>query len=621
MNTMAKQEEDAGATVISDLKSLEEQGWQWLAQKRHDQAIEVWDEIFKKDPNNKAAFQGKIAALREKHEFAAAGELLVKAAQAHPTDPGILSERAWLCLKQKKYDAAIKAFDEVLKVRKSDEGIFLWKISLLRSQRRFEEARKVIDEAGQLFGGSPRIANERGWLHFYQMQYDEAIETFEAILTGDPHNESALQGQIASLRTKGHYEEATQLANKSLLHLPGSSGIYSERGWISFEQSRYEDAEADFRKVLSLLSDDPSVHINLAWCLVRQASDSDLAEATKRCREALRLDPNLAEAFGCLGNIAFKRGRIREAEANFLRSIQLDPKRGHFADLGALYIQMGRYEEAKERLEKAVKNNPDDAYAHIEMGEVYLHTDRIKEAIREFRIAAVIDPNNADSRKALAIALMENNRLIEAEKVLRDGIRRLDESKRWELHLTLCRLLTRLGDEAGDLQFYEEALKEVSAAIRLKPEHPAPYFHGGIVRFKLEDYRKALQNFRRSLKEDEHYLEAELNARRVKSLIGREKARSRAGRFASGFLAIIFLTQLAGLWVLRYRTNTITDTMLTIMVPILLGLMVVAVLLPSLSKLKMTGLEAELSEPAPKDSLMSGPKGEIGFTSDSPKSL
>jgi tetratricopeptide (TPR) repeat protein len=621
MNRRVKLSADAGHTSSNDTKSLEDQGWRFLNQKQYDEAVEIFDEIFKKEADNVAAFQGKIASLRKKRDFGGANELLAKALNAHPEHPGILSERAWLFLEQKKIDEAISAFDEVLKVSRSDEGIFLWKISLLRSQRRFEEAKKLIEEAGHIFPDSLRIRNERGWLHFYQMHYDEAIETFAEILEEDPNDQSALQGQIASLRMKGHYAEATKLANKALSHLSRSPGIYSERGWISFEQDYYEKAEADFNQVLTLIPDDPFSHINLAWSLVRQETDTALDDATKHCREALNLEPNLAEAYGCLGTIAFKRGRIREAEAYFLRSIQVNPKRGHYADLGALYIQMGRYEEAKEKLEEALKNNPDDAYAHIEMGDLYLQTGKAKEAIREFRWAAVIDPHNPDSFNALAIALIENNKLIEAERVLRNAIRLLDEPKRWELHLTLCRLLTRIGDETDDLQFYEEAMKEVSKAIRLKPQHPAPYFHSGIVRFKLEDYRNALNNFRRCLREDEYNVEAEVNARRVRSLIRREKARDRASSFASIFLAMVFLAQLTALWILFFTTGKITDTMLTVLVPILLGLMVVAVLLPWLSRLKMTGLEAELSEPTPKESLPSGPKGDIGFGSASPKSI
>jgi len=66
---------------------------------------------------------------------------------------------------------------------------------------------------------------------------------------------------------------------------------------------------------------------------------------------------------------------------------------------------------------------------------------------------------------------------------------------------------------------------EVDTAIRLQPKHTAPYFYGGIVRFKLGDYRIAFSNFRRCLHqtdeegegEGEHQLDAELNIWRVQA--------------------------------------------------------------------------------------------------------
>jgi len=625
MNRRAKMSEDAGNSLSNDTKSLEGQAWDLLnVQKQYDKAIEICDEILNKEWNNVAAFQCKIAALREKRNFSAANKWLDKAHKIHPDHPGILSERAWCLKDQGKFEEAISAFDEVLKVKKSDDGIFCWKISLLRSLTRFEEAKKVIEEASRIFPANFGIRSQRGWLQLDQMQYDEAIKTFQEILEEDNNNELALQGKIASLRMKGQYTEATELANKALSpnsYLSKSTSIYSERVWIWFKQGKYEEAEADFKKILDLIPNDPSAHINLAWSLVRQETDTTLNEATKLCRKALELEPKLAGAFGCLGNIAYKQGRIRDAEEYFLRSIQVNAKKGHYADLGALYIEIGRYDEAKNKLDEALKYNPDDAYAHIEMGDLYFKTEKVKEAIWEFRRAADIDPYNPASFTAWATALMENNKLIDAEKVLRKAIRRLDETNRWELHLTLCRLLTRIGDETNDLQFYVEALEEVKVAIHLKPQHPASYFHGGVVRFKLEDYRNAIKNFLRCRDKDEYQFEAELNIRRIKSLIRRQRAESRASLLASIFLAIVYLTQLIAIWILRFSTDKISDTMLTVLVPILLGLLVVAVLLPWLSRLKMSGFEAELSEPTPKELLPSGPKGEIGFSSASPKSI
>jgi tetratricopeptide (TPR) repeat protein len=631
--------EHAATTPHPDLKQLEARGWALLEQKKYDAAIKAFDRVFKQQADNIAAFQGKIAALRKKRDFAAAGALLDKALAAHPEHPGILSERAWLFVEQKKYEDAIAAFDGVLKLHPRDENMLLWKIALLRNLRRFDDAAQSISNAEKLFPHSLRLCNERAWLHFHQLQQDQAIAIFDRVLEQHPHDDSALQGKIASLRTMARYAEATELvdaalADAALRDRGDSPGLYSERGWVHFEQACYAEAESDFRLALTLTPDDPHAHVNLAWALLRQQTDAKLDAAAHHCRAALAQDGHLAEAYGCLGNVAFKRGRVREAEACFLRSIECDPARGSYADLGALYNQMGRYDEAKAKLDLALQHNPDDVYARIELGELYLQTGKIDAAVRELRWAAAIDPDHPGPCKALAIGLMEAGKLTEAEKLLRNAIRRLDQSRRWELHLMLCRLLTRIGDDTNDAQWYEEALKEVKTAIRLQPRHAAPYFYGGIVRFKLADYRAALGNFRRCLQqgedgergergeEGEHRLDAELNIRRVQALMARENKGRRVGFLTSFFLAGVFLIQLIALWVLRLNTAVVTDTMLTVLLPILLGLMVVAVVLPWLSRLKLTGLEAELSEPAPAQP--SGPKGaigEIGFGSVLPKSI
>jgi tetratricopeptide (TPR) repeat protein len=615
--------EEAGISLHNDTKSLEDKGWQFFEQKRYDDAISLCDKIFINDKRQSvAAFQCKIASLRKKGEFEKAFELFKEAIHIHPNELGILSERFWVFREQNKCDEAIDALEAIYALDKKskdewegkwNEDIFLSAITLLANESRFEDAQRLINQAISEFNESPRILDARAWLHFNQMHYEEAIEVFKDILNKDSDNESALQGQIASLRKKGLYMEATDLAKAALIHLGDRPGINSELGWINFEQGLYDKAEEYFTKVLKLKEKDASAYIQLAWSLFRQHEGIKLNAAIKLCREALKLEPNLAEAFGCLGNISFRQGHIREAEEYFLRSIKSNVKKGHYADLGALYIQMGRYDEAKENLDVAIKNNPNDTYAHLEMGYFYLQTEKLKDAIKEFRIAEAIDPNKSTTHNALAIAFMEDNKLAEAEKVLRKALKSLDETKRWELHLTLCRLLARIGDETNNCMFYDEALKESCAAINLEPGRSEPHLHAGIVNFKRKDFTRALRNFQLCLTKKPYQIEAELNAKRVQSLIIKEKKQSRVSNIASLFLAIIFLTQLIALWILRFRAGGITDTVLIVLLPILLGLMVVAILLPGLTRFKITGLEIELCEPVPKESIVSGPKGEVDF--------
>src|SRR5262249_28067692 len=150
--------------------------------------------------------------------------------------------------------------------------------------------------------------------------------------------------------------------------------------------------------------------------------------------------------------------------------------------------------------------------------------------------------------------------------------------------------LTRLGDATGEIRYYEEALDQVGKAQRIKPGHSSLYFYSGVVRFKLEDLWGAVRDFGRCGPNDEHRQQAELNAKRVRSRIRQERARTRASLFASALLALVLLAQLIALWALRVWTDKVNETTLTVLVPVLLGLLVVAILLPWLTRLKMTGL-------------------------------
>jgi tetratricopeptide (TPR) repeat protein len=242
----------------------------------------------------------------------------------------------------------------------------------------------------------------------------------------------------------------------------------------------------------------------------------------------------------------------------------------------------------------------------------------LKDATSEFRQATALDPANPDPPRALAIALLESGKLAEAEIVLRSAIRALDEYKRWRLHLTLSEVLTRMAEDTSAGQFLDEALKQVNAALHLQPGHADPRFYAGIVRFKLEDYRGSLRAFERCHEVDKSRVDAEINARRVRALLHQEKSRSRASVLASTIVGSVVLAQLIAIWMLRWRYGAgndalVTTAMITVLVPVCLGLLVISVVLPWLSKLKLTGLEAELSKPEPKRELASGPKGEISF--------
>jgi tetratricopeptide (TPR) repeat protein len=512
---------------------LSERGWLYFDQRQYAKAGDAF--IFAK---NESAIPLVSAALRSRRAFDEAERVLTEAAKAFPNSAGILSERGWLLFTRGQYDRARDCFEQALEATSgssaqdtsgssAQESPLQGKIASLRKLGQFEEAERLISKGLGSMPVSPGIASERAWLHFDQGNLGKAAEEFSKLVEGDPDSLSLtlslaeillrlhrtddalsalerprqrfpehpeVREKLGQIHARRHDLVAAEREFRSILesdaeNVLGMNGL----GLIRFHQARYEEAEQYFDKALRVEPNNAVFRVNLARALVQQETQADLDEAKRLCSEVLATDRDHGPAMVLLGVVAFRQGDLLQAESYLRRSVERNPSEGSHADLGALYIQIGRYEEAEEVLRRAIDLNRYDGQAYLELGNLYLQTNQQKKAIQEFRKAVAVDPGDDRAAYALAVALAETGGFDEAEKILRTALKRMDMPKRWRLHLALAYVLTRMGDDSSDLKFYEFALKEVDQAILLKPRHPEPYFQGGILRSKLGEYKDALK--------------------------------------------------------------------------------------------------------------------------------
>jgi tetratricopeptide (TPR) repeat protein len=367
--------------------------------------------------------------------------------------------------------------------------------------------------------------------------------------------------------------------------------------------------------------------------LVRQvgagASNQEylLVEAESCCQKAIALSPRFASAYACLGIIAFKRGRLFECEDLLKHARDLDPsEEGVYADLGALYSQLGRYDEAKEVLEAGRKRGRYDAQVRVELGNVYLHLDRPKDAVMVLREACAIDPLGDEPVRALSIALSKGGNALESLRVLRAAIRRQGRAVSISLRLSLCHVLTELGDKTKDMECYAEALKEARLAIAAQPRNSNAHFFAGVVCFKLGEYGTAAQHFDECHDLDSSNFEAEQNSRSAKALRWKDVGRARIGIWVGTTVGTICFGLLIALWTVylwqplpeaKDAARQIDAVMLLTLSPILLALVFVALLMPWLTRFKLPGgVEAEIAQP--KEQISSGPSGTPILHPDTP---
>src|SRR6266404_526722 len=715
---------------------------------------------FKKAVQESAyAAEWTIVVLRKMRRLPEAEKKVNETLARFPDNINVLSERAVVHFERNEYVTAIEIFDRALAIDEYDEFANQWRVACFRKQRKFEEAEQQVEKALRKLPAASGLWEERAWISFDQNDLKKADEYFAESIKLDPYLIQRQFSRVEVLARLNFNEEALRVFENLEKQFPGDVEVAEQFGWFHLRQGRlkqakekfesilkadpanvvgtngeggyylelreYQNAETAFRSAIEKVKREPQYRINLAWALIRQVRELGeippeecttqaklLDDAAASCRNALENDPYNAKAYICLGVIAFKQHFPLDAEAYFLKSHDLDPAAGSLTELGALYVQMGRYDDAKKALANAIALNNNDARAHIEMANLLLSSDSANEAVRECRYAVSVAPNSVETYHALGIALMRAGQYEEAQNMLYHAIMRVGASRQWQLHLVLSEILVRLGDDNDrDRGLYAEALKHINQARRNRPNADV-FFHSGIVQYRLEEYKSARNDFKDCLNANRDRFEAERFGKVAKSMM-RGKRTSQLHVWGGMGMAAFCGVMLVVLWSVYFsgwkrdvlaaestdstsKTNqtekavgaqsagtpgitgtpatkgtpgttgrnrtkanpkitgttkipgtsgsadaaapepgikppaevestrmtakpkqelVVDSSMLTMMTPLLLGLLVVGLVLPNLTKLKLfSTFEAEISEVKPKE-ISSGPKGDIGFGS------
>ena len=118
-------------------------------------------------------------------------------------------------------------------------------------------------------------------------------------------------------------------------------------------------------------------------------------EAEKEYRDAIRINPNYADAHNNLGNLLKNLKRYEEAEKEYREAIKINPDYAYtHNNLGNLLQNLKRYEEAENEYREAIKINPDYAEIHNNLGNLLQNLKRYEEAEKEYREAIKINPND-----------------------------------------------------------------------------------------------------------------------------------------------------------------------------------------------------------------------------------
>jgi len=260
-----------------------------------------------------------------------------------------------------------------------------------------------------------------------------------------------------------------------------------------FEMTTDEDMNVKISAVDALLSDKDNP---LVKQLLSKITDENLLNYINN--DEYRYSENVKREINTLKRYAmefFAIEMFEECENTLNEILRIDSENfeAHIY-LAKVYIKTYKYDKAEKELKTAIKIK-DDAYARILLGDVFLSTNRIEDAIKEYINA--LNKNTLETQKIhkvhkkIAEAYTINEKFDDAVEEYKKAISTNPEDS--ESRNALGKILEKLNKK-------KEAAIEYENAIKQNPRLFEPYVSLSTILLDEEKFKEAEENLRRAIK-------------------------------------------------------------------------------------------------------------------------
>jgi tetratricopeptide (TPR) repeat protein len=281
---------------------------------------------------------------------------------------------------------------------------------------------QALDEFSYSISKNPNHVNARfnkAMIHIRKLQYNQAILDLEELRRISPvfdkvnyylglskykveASDSALSDLKREMRIHPQYFESYYLAgriyllnqkadsaiyflNKSLLYNQKYYSTYHDLGVAYFIKNSLDTAAGFFTEAIKLKPSSVMSYRDLAMVYYYKGKP-DLA--IQKLYIAYGLDSTNIYTLMNLGTLLYETQNYIEAKNMFSQSIEINPDYlPAYINRSAIYIEMGKYEEAIADLDLYILNDDKNGQAYLNRGIANENTFRWKEACRDWKRA------------------------------------------------------------------------------------------------------------------------------------------------------------------------------------------------------------------------------------------
>ncbi len=422
-------------------------------------------------------------------------------------------------LRSGKADKALSILKSGLTGKKGDAFLLNSIAGVYFSLNKPDEGLKSIQKAKEADPAFPTSYQNLATYFAATGKYDKAIEEYTALLQNDPKNVQAMLGLAGLNEIKGkesealaYYQKATETkqpnafiakagyhlkkreASKALSVLDEALKIDARnmaalemKGRLLVGEKKFKEAIKVFEEI-ELLNPEAGVALKIGAYVTMK----DTKKAVEQAQRIIEKFPGSARGYIVLGSIYENQKDYARAITELKNGIRVDSTNAQaMVYLGSLYEATRDYTQAMTAYEEATRKKADFLPGLFAQGTLLDHTGKKKEAVAKYRAvleksdsyvpamnnlsylcslgycskeealrlaitAFKRDTGNAGVMDTLGFALLKNNRLEDARKVLEKTVSMLPNNPTVTYHLALA--YKESGDKANALKTVQKAL-------------------------------------------------------------------------------------------------------------------------------------------------------------------
>jgi len=360
-----------------------------------DAALDQYKVIADANPEDAQTYLRIAEIYRKQEKYDLALESLKKAETMVPDSMEVPYNVALVYQAQGRSDEAAKILQDLLRKTekpdnnysqsdRSNRAVFIERLGRIhRDQSNYSAAVETFRKMLTL-GDESAESGYQEIIDTYReaKQWPQATAAAKEAVQKLPNNRDLRMVLDAQLADTGDADKALADVRSLLKGTAEDRPVYVALAQMNTRLKRWADAEAALNKAeqLSTKPEDKQYVAFLRGSTYERQKKYDEAEA--EFRKVLAAEPQSAVTLNYLGYMNADRGVRLEESLNYIKqAVSLEPGNGAYLDsLGWAYFRLGKYDLAEENLNKASQHMGSDPSVQEHLGDLYQKTGRLKLA-------------------------------------------------------------------------------------------------------------------------------------------------------------------------------------------------------------------------------------------------